>query len=280
MNNRPVIYLDNHLVITKEACIAPDDCGFLYGEGLFETLRAEQGCPVRLERHLRRLRRSLDFLGLPKPARLPETMAICQELLRGNGLLEQSSVIKIIVSRRADLPPAPTTLIVTAKPLDLKAITRRRTGMRARLIPWRRDRHNPLLGHKSLNYLENRIALRKCRALGFDEGIFLNQEGELCEGSFSNIFLLRRNTISTPPTTSGLLPGIIREVLLEQGVRAGLKIRETRLRPSDLQEAEGAFLSSSLMGIAPLTELAGQTFNPDRTSAIRTRLDELLSEHR
>ncbi len=277
---RATIYLNGSFRPEEEAGIAPLDSGFLFGEGVFETLRADRGRPFRLTAHLERLRRGLQLLGLPEPAALPETGAILERLLQENRLREEPAAIKLTVSGGPPNDAPEPTFMVRAAPLDLTAIARRRAGLRAGLIPWHRDRANPLLAIKSLNYLENRLALRWARERGLDEGIFVNFEGELCEGTFSNLFLIREETLLTPPQNAGLLAGITRQFILETAPGLGLEVREVPLRESDIETADGAFLTSSLMDLAPLLELAGKGFAPERTRNQRNRLEEAFSEAR
>ena len=164
--------------------------------------------------------------------------------------------------------------MIRATALDIESIKCRQEGMRALILPWCRDRRNPLLVIKSLNYLENRYGLQEAQRKGFDEGIFLNQEGELCEGSFSNLFLIRGNSLLTPPLAAGLLPGITRNFVLKSANRLNLDCQEISLYPKDLGGCDGAFLTSSLMEIAPLIELDKYKFDVDHTAKTRNLLQE------
>ncbi len=279
---KKIIYLNYGFVPESRAAISPLDTGFLFGEGLFETIRSDDGHPLLLEEHLTRLRLGLQKLDIPEPRNLLQSSEIIAELLITNHLTQTAGTIKIVVSRgaskanRADKAPPPT-LMIRATKLDLADIRRRQQGMRALILPWRRDRQNPLLTVKSLNYLENRYGLREAQRRGFDEGIFLNQEGELCEGSFSNLFLIRDKSLLTPPLTAGILPGITREFILETAKRLHLDCQETPIYPKEIKKCDGAFLSSSLMEIAPLIELDKHKFNLDQTSELRTLLQNAFA---
>lgn len=273
------IYINGRFIPEDQAVISPFDTGFLFGEGLFETIRTDHGHPFRLDDHLARLRRGLQKLDLPEPQNLKQSPTIITELLAANQLTQEPGVVKLIISRGAvetsyadnSLPP---TLLIRATQLDLESIKRRQQGMRALILPWHRDRRNPLLTVKSLNYLENRYGLQEAQRKGFDEGIFLNQEGEFCEGSFSNLFLIRGESLLTPPLSAGLLPGITRAVILRTANQLSLDCRETTLYPKDIKECNGAFLTSSLMEIAPLIELDEYKFDLDRTTKTRSLLQE------
>jgi len=271
------IAIDGKITPEDTAILSPNNPGFLFGEGLFETIRADAGRPFLLPEHLERMRSSLKILDLELPANFNLTAAIISDLLTANRLEQKSSVIKIICTQNQpanpDIKTKPATnLIIKTTELNLEEIKKRQQGIRAQLIPWRRDSSNPLLALKSLNYLENRYALQNVKRQGFDEGIFLNQTGELCEGTFSNLFLIRKGYLLTPPLTAGILPGIIRAFILEKAQFAGIKVQEVPLSPEDLKTCDGAFLTSSLMYLAPLLEINQIKFDPDQTASLRKTL--------
>lgn len=271
---KKIIYLNNAFIHESQAAISPLDTGYLFGNGLFETIRSYAGCPFLLEEHLSRLRLGLQKLDIPEPQNLQNCSKIIAELITRNHLSQEPGTIKIVVSRGSNPTTdtdkaAPPTLIIMASKLDLAVIKRRQKGMRAQILPWRRDPQNPLLRVKSLNYLENRYGLRQAQKRGFDEGIFLNHDGKLCEGSFSNLFLIRDNTLLTPSLDSGILPGITRNFILKRAEQLHLDCRETPLYPQTIKECDGAFLTSSLMEIAPLIELDKHKFDLSLSSEIR-----------
>ena len=278
-----LIFINGRFIPENQASISPLDAGFLFGDGLFETIRTYHGHPFLIDEHLARLRLGLQKLAIPEPQNLEQSPAIITKLLSANQLTRKTSVIKLVVSRgNTEINNLDKTLLSTlmirATELDLESIRRRQQGMRAQILPWRRDRRNPLLTVKSLNYLENRYGLQEARRRGFDEGIFLNQEGELCEGSFSNLFLIRDESLLTPPLTAGLLPGITRAFILQTASRLNLACREMALYPKDVETCDGAFLTSSLMELAPLLELGEHRFDLKQTTKIRSLLLEVFKE--
>ncbi|NPA25550.1 MAG: aminotransferase class IV, partial [Deltaproteobacteria bacterium] len=270
-----IIFREGRLYRNDAALISPADSGFLFGEGVFETMRADYGRIFLLPQHLERLVRGLKLLEIPEPEPLGQIPDLCHELIQAGNLEQGVAVIKLAVSSGS--PGSTPTLLLQARALDPNLISQRQAGMRAGLVSWRRDAANPLLAIKSLNFLENRHALRTMRARGLDEGIFLNQAGELCEGTFSNLFLVSGNTILTPPESAGLLPGITRAFLLENCRRIGLEIREQKLRPADLENCDGAFLSSSLMDTAPLLQLEQARFQLLKTTGLLEKLRQLFA---
>ncbi len=276
------IAIDGKIMPEDATPISPNNPGFLFGEGLFETIRADAGRPSLLPEHLARMRSGLKTLSLKLPDNFNLTAATVSDLLAVNKLEQKSAVIKIICTQNQsansgiEIKPA-TSLIIKTTELDLKEIRIRQQGIRARLIPWHRDSNNPLLALKSLNYLENRYALQRAKQQGFDEGIFLNQAGALCEGTFSSLFFIRKETLFTPPLNAGILPGITRAFILDKARSVGIESHETPLFPKDIKNCDGAFLTSSLMHLAPLLAIDQIKFDPDQTASLRKILLDFLS---
>ncbi|HIE07213.1 MAG TPA: hypothetical protein EYP64_04140 [Desulfarculaceae bacterium] len=271
------IYIDGAVIPENEAAISPFSPGFLFGEGLFETLRADTGLIFMLPEHLERMRAGLKMLNLQIPTDFDQIAAVSTELLTKNRLLHKTATIKLIccarnLEHKTSSLKVSTTLIIRVTELNLDEIGERQRGMRALILLWRRNRSNPLLAIKSLNYLENRYGLKEAVRTGFDEGIFLNQEGELCEGTFSNLFLIRQRTLLTPPLNAGILAGTTRDFILRKARQAGIECQEMPLLADDLKNCDGAFLTSSLMRLAPLTEVDQKTFNLEKSATLRRQL--------
>lgn len=276
------IAINGNIIPEETTTISPNSPGFLFGEGLFETIRSDAGRPLLLPDHLARMRSGLKTLSLKLPAGFNLAAATISDLLAVNKFEQKSAVIKIVCTQNQsansgiEIEPA-TSLIIKTTELDLEEIKKRQQGIRAQIIPWHRDSENPLLALKSLNYLENRYALQRARRQGFDEGIFLNQTGELCEGTFSNLFFIRKETLLTPPLKAGILPGITRAFILGKAQSAGIKTHEIPLFPEDIKTCDGAFLTSSLMHLAPLLGIDQIKFDPDQTASLRKILLNFLS---
>ncbi len=271
------IYINGSVIPENEAAISPMNPGFLFGEGLFETLRADTGIIFMLPEHIERMRAGLKMLKLQIPLDFDQIATISTELLIKNRLLHKTASIKLICCARnleykTSSLKASTSLIIRATELDLNEIGKRQRGMRAMILPWRRNRSNPLLSIKSLNYLENRYGLNEAVRAGFDEGIFLNQDGELCEGTFSNLFLIRQRTLLTPPLNAGILAGTTRAFILHKARQAGIECQEMPLPANELKNCDGAFLTSSLMRLAPLTGVDRITFDLEKITVLRRQL--------
>lgn len=219
--------------------IDPDDAGFLYGDGLFETLRVDGGQALDVEAHLDRL-----FAGLPRIGiDIPEG----REALEGGVAAVAGQAprpvarLRITVTRGAGREP---TRLIRAVPYSPPSEEMYRNGAPAILVPeFRIDSRSLLAGLKSLCYQTNRLALLRAEAVGAFDAILLNERGLLAGGSRSNVILTLPGGAFTPPLADGCLPGTVRRRLLERG-----EIVERSLSLQDLGNAKEIFLTNSLIG--------------------------------
>lgn len=226
------------------------DEGFLFGLGAFETIALIQGRPVWLERHLRRLDRTLSFLRIPMRVTEDEVYGYLESERIAEGAL------KIVVSEKNKL------FLPRENPYRESDYER---GFAVDFAVGKRDEHSPLTCHKTLNYGECILERRRAAARGFDEAVFLNSRGEVCEGSASNLFFVREGKLFTPERSCGLLPGIVREVLTER-----YDVTETRISAEDIDQFDECFLTNSLMGVMPVARLGNHLFGArEHTERIR-----------
>lgn len=273
------VQLNGRLVSKQEAKISVFDRGLLYGDGLFETLRTYRGQPFLLKEHLARLQVSADFLGLVVPRR-PWRRDLAA-LLKRNGLLATDAWVRITVTRgvgaRGLLPPAQPrpTVIVMAGRLD-RAIARvQRYGARVALVPF--ARHGFLAEHKVLNYLPG--VLGKVIAARHDafEGLFVNAEGRITEGTTTNVFAWRGKRLLTPPIT-GILPGLTRRIVIELAVADGARVAERPLSADDLLDADEAFLTSSLAEVVPIIAVNARSVGSGTVGPRTQRMQQLYRQ--
>jgi branched-chain amino acid aminotransferase len=253
-------YLNGSLVPRSQARISPFDLGFLYGYGLFETMRAYSGRIFRLERHLERLSQSAKLLGLPLNAF--DLRKACYDTLQANKLKDARIRLTVSMGEGEAIPappkhPRPTVLVTAARyvPLSDEAYHK---GYKAVVSTIDQDSQSPLSRLKSANYLNNILARREARASGVDESILLNERGFLCEGSVSNIFLVSKGNLITPGGESGCLPGITRQVVMELAQGLGIGIGEREVQLEELLRTDEAFLTNSIMELMPLAEVNGK----------------------
>jgi len=257
MERRCLIH--GELVVESAARVAALDRGFLYADGLFETLRVYGGRPHRLADHRARMADSAAFLGLPPP---PEELAdLVARVLEANGLVE--AAVRITWSR-GHLPAGPRpaavgllpTLLVQTRPLPEDLAAAARDGVAACLLPWpSRCRHSPLHHHKTLAYLSSVLALGAVEP-GV-EPLLTNSHGELAEGATANLFWVCGGAVYTPHAEAGCLPGITRRVVLERARAAGLPVHEGFFPVAALAVADEAFLTNAVREVLPLVTLGG-----------------------
>ena len=255
------VYINSLILPASEAGISVFSPGFLYGEGLFETLRAYRGLPFCLEDHLERLRISARSLGIRMREKNSVIAEVIQDLIHLNDLPEARVRISLVTG--PDSHPGlrrkqtPGELVITVTRYSPPRWINK-SGISAIISRIRRNSLSPLPRLKSLNYLENRLAREEARDRNADEAIFLDQNGFVAEGAMSNLFLVGKSTLFTPPTQSPILPGITRKIVMELAVELRIPCREKKLRPSELYRAEEIFLTNSLIGIAPLINIEGK----------------------
>lgn len=221
------------------------DSGFFWGRGVFETILVKEK-PILLAEHIQRLNSGLTTLSVNKKITEAEVYIAAQKLNCKN------CVLKIMVSEK-------NTIITTrAIPYNHSDYER---GFSLGLSKVRRNSFSNLTYVKSFNYVENIIERDKIINKGYNEAIFLNTEGFLSEGAVSNIFFIENGAIFTPKIKCGLLPGIVRDFVIRNSLSMGLKIQEGEFRLGELMEAEGVFITNSVMGIMKVSKIEDKVLN-------------------
>jgi branched-chain amino acid aminotransferase len=251
----------------EHAVISVFDHGFLYGEGVYETLRTFNGLPFLFDRHMQRLRNSSGMLMLPVPISDADMAARCRETMKAAGLgdgPQNEAYLRILLTRGiGELSydpagcPAPTVVIIVKPHVDppARAYEQGSTLAIVSIVRNHPGTVNPMI--KSNNLLNNALAMQEAARRGADEGVMRNFRGELAECTTSNLFVVKDGTAFTPPLDAGLLPGITRAYLFEVGQDAGIPVREAVLRDDDLLGADEAFFTSTTRGVMPATRVDG-----------------------
>ena len=256
------VFVNGSFVNLSRAKISVFDRGFLYGDGLFETMRAYRGEVFRLGDHLDRLFRSAKEIELSFSYTRKELENIIKRILKINNLSE--AYIRLTLSRGVSEPglisksKSSATLVIMGRKFKPLSHSEYRRGWRATIVKTRQNQASPLSRLKSLNFLNNILARREAKAKRVDEGILLNTLGDVTEASTGNIFLVKRGILITPPEESGLLPGITRGVILELATSLGLKAYQRKISLKELMGADEAFLTNSLIEVMPLVEIDGR----------------------
>jgi branched-chain amino acid aminotransferase len=243
---------------SDEFTLSPTDRGVILGLAIFETMLAVDGRLKFVPAHLKRWKESCDRLGWRYPD--IDLGAIGAELLSRNGLAQGRGRLRITMTAgsgpvHGKEAGSDAITWITATPVDAPP-----DSVSVLLSPWRRNERSPLAGLKTASYAENILALDRARASGFDETLFLNTSGCLCEGATSNVFIVRGGRVLTPSLDSGCLPGVTRSVLLDLIGKMNLICMETSLQNTDLENADEIFLTSAIRGPVPVSRLDQRVF--------------------
>lgn len=253
-----IIYFNGRLISADELVISPLDHSFLYGHGLFETMRAYNGRVFRLEKHLNRLRAAADYLHWPVLPTHAELKAAITSVLNSNQLTDAS--IRLTLSRGSGMPrPDPSScgqpaITVFASPLPSPLPPE---GWCVATVTLQRNLSSPLVRIKSANYLDNILAKSEAKAQGAQEALILNTDGFVAEGSMSNLFFVTAGKLVTPDENSGILPGVTRKCIIELAQALEMPLEERQVKPAELTEADEIFLTSSVMEVIPVKMLNG-----------------------
>ena len=257
------IWIDGAVVSQEEARVSVLDHGFLYGDGVFEGIRAYGGRIFRLEDHLRRLAAGARSLALEIPGGIEAVRRIVLETARAHG--EPDAYLRFVVSRGVgELGVDPTTcpeprVVCIAAAIRLFSPEKLAEGISLATSSWRRpgaDVVDPCV--KSLNYLNNALAKLEAHQRGADEALLLNARGTIAEAAVANVFAVRDGQLATPPPTDGALPGITRLTVLELARELGIPASERSLGRADLFASDEVFLTGTGARIVPVSSLDGR----------------------
>ena len=256
-----IVFLNGQFVPEHGALVSVFDRGFLYGDGLFETLRVLNGNPFRWEQHMERFRHGLRFMNLAAPFDDDELRGFANELIAQNKMPD--SLLRLTLSRGvgprgyspkgADSP----TVVMSLHPapaLDQHQPPRWKLVTSSVRLP----ANEPLALFKNCNKLPQILARSEADASDVQEALLLNTDGYVVEATSSNFFWVEEGMICTPPLISGILPGVTRAVIFELCEKLGLPTREANIRPERLPRTQGLFVSLSSIGICAGASLDGR----------------------
>lgn len=258
------IYLNGKFVTKREeALISAYDHGFLYGDGVFEGIRAYNGLIFKLREHLERLYHSALAIKLNIMMTIDEMQNAVLETCRRSGM--KDIYIRLVVSRGPGdfgLDPrkcSRPTVVIMADEIQLYPKEKYEQGLRIATTSTRRNRPDSLSAQiKSLNYLNNILAKIETIQLGVDEAVMLNDEGYVCEGAADNIFIIKRGRLYTPPAYLGLLEGITRNTVIDIAKGMGYIVLEEPFTVNDIYSSEECFLTGSGAELISAIEIDGR----------------------
>ena len=260
MSNEIIVYIDGAYYPKSQAKVSVYDHGLLYGDGVFEGIRAYNGVVFKLEEHIDRLYRSAHAIMLKIPLTKEKMIQAVLETLSKNKL--KDAYIRLLVTRGVgDLGldprkcPKPSVIIITDT-ISLHAAGAKENGITV-MFSWVRRNPVDTTTHeiKSLNYLNSILAKIEANINGFDEAICLENNGYVAEGVGENVFIVKNGELLTPPPSSGALAGITAEVIAKLTVKLGYKLTVTNLTPFMLFSADEAFFTGTAMEMVPIREV-------------------------
>ena len=272
------VNVNGRITPEREAVISVFDHGFLYGEGVYETMRTYHGRPFLFDRHMRRLRRSAGMIQLALPFSDDELAAqirATQEAAK----LDAEAYIRVLVTRGIgeltyDLKATPNpSIVIIVKPQVDPPADAYEKGVRVVIVDIVRNHPatvNPMI--KSNNLMNSALAMQQALRSNAFEGVMRNYKGELTECTTANLFIVKNNVALTPPLEAGLLPGITREVLFDVARDAGVKVAEKVLVDDDLLRADEAFLTSTTRELVPIVTVNDRAIGNGRPGPVTWNL--------
>lgn len=267
-----IVFFNGQFIPEAEAKVSVLDRSFLYGDGLFETIRVSNGKAFRWEQHLDRLKRGAEFLGIEFPLSDKRLTGYARELVARNRMAE--ALLRVTLSRGVGKRGYSTKgascpmLVMTLHPPGAPTSESARTGQsggntgtplrwRAHIASIRLPAGDPLAQFKSCNKLAQVLARAEAEAAGADEALLMNTDGVVVEAASGNLFWIKNGAVCTPPLTDGILRGITRGVVRELCEQLHLPVLEAHLRPQQLLKTDAVFVSLSSLGIVEIQEVDG-----------------------
>jgi branched-chain amino acid aminotransferase len=278
-----LIYLNGKMVPDEEAVISVFDHGLLYGDGVFEGIRAYNGKVFRLVEHIRRLYESAHSIMLAIPLSQEEMIKSVVDTVNANNL--RDAYIRLVVTRGVgDLGMDPrkckkAQVFIIADKITLYPEELYEKGLEVITVATRRNIAEALEPKiKSLNYLNNIHAKIEANRAGVLEAIMLTNQGYICEGTGDNIFIYRRGELLTPPAYLGILEGITREAIIELAAREGIPLKEVPFTRHDLYISEECFLTGTAAEVIPVIEVDQRLIGSGKPGPITKKLIKLFRE--
>lgn len=286
MSAAPIFYLNGRFVDEKNAKVPAFDRGLMYGEGVFETMRALDGAAVFLGDHYARLREGARQIGICCPIRVRELAGVIRRLC---GLNSLSDAYVRITLTGGDNKPGGTllgavsrirrsTLIITAKKISLPPASAYRSGVALMVSHSVRCSNSRTAKIKTTSYIENLLAKREAGAHKAFDSVFLDENRRVTECSSSNIFWVRKRTLVAPSAKLPILPGITRKAVIKLAKQAGIYVKENdSARLKDLFDAEEVFITNSIIGVLPVKKIVGKKIGSGAPGKITSLLADLYN---
>jgi len=267
------VWVNGQVVDAREATVSAFDHGLTVGDGVFETAKVVRGVPFALSRHLDRLAASAAGLALPVPAEALVRAAVAETQAANADDLGEALRLRVTVTGGtsplgSDRGDAGTTMVVALAPARHWA-----ASAKVVVVPWVRNERAPSAGVKTTSYADNVVALAHAKAAGASEAVFANTVGNLCEGTGTNVFVVRDGVVSTPPLSSGCLAGVTRALVLEWA-----DVVEEDLPIGVLTEADEVFVTSSTRDVQAVHAVGDHEVPGGAPGRVTERLASVFAE--
>jgi len=274
------VFLNDKLIDADKACISVRDSGFLYGAGLFETMRSHNGVVFALTDHLDRLFFSARKLSINNPYDKKYVTDAVYEVLRANKLSDARLRLTFTNGPMAESDQdRKPTLLITAKKFRSYPPEYYKNGVLVILCPFRQNPDDPTCGHKTTNYFSRMIALNMAHRKRAAEALWFTTDNRLAEGCVSNVFLVKNSTLFTPPIETPILAGVARKTICRLALSNSIELIEKDLNIEDLLGADEVFLTNVIMQVMPINRVEKHAVGDGKVGIITKRLRKIFTEY-
>jgi len=273
------VFLNDKLIDVDKACIQVTDSGFLYGAGLFETMRSCNGVVFALADHLDRLFFSAQALSINNPYDRKYITDAIYQLLQANKLTDARLRLTLTNGpiSQAD-EQRKSTLLITATKLQPYPPEYYKKGVTVVLCPFRQNPSEPIYGHKTINFYPRMMALNLAHQKRAAEALWFTVDNRLAEGCISNVFLVKDSLLMTPPIRTPVLAGVARKTVCQIALKNSIKLVEKDLYINDLLEADEVFLTNVIMQVMPIIKVEKHTVGNGKVGPMTKKLIELFDK--
>jgi len=273
------VFLNDKLVDIDKACIQVTDSGFLYGAGLFETMRSCNGVVFALADHLDRLFFSAQALSISNPYTRKYISDAIYQLLQANKLTDARLRLTLTNGPMAEShEQRKSTLLITAAKLQPYPPEYYKNGVTVVLCPFRQNPGEPIYGHKTINFYPRMMALNLAHQKRAAEALWFTVDNRLAEGCISNVFLVKDSLLYTPPIETPVLAGVARITVCQIALKNSIKLVEKDLYINDLLEADEVFLTNVIMQIMPIIKVEKHTVADGKVGPMTKKLLKKFNE--
>jgi len=272
------VFLNGEILEAEQAEVSVSDSGFLYGMGLFETMRCSEGVVFALNEHIERLFGSAEALAINNPYDKKHITDAVNQTLRANGLEDARLRLTLTNGPMGDVNEKQATLLITATEFTPYPPEYYKTGTRVVLTEFRQNPFDPLSRHKTTNYFSRLLALEDARKKQAAEALWFTTDNRLAEGCVSNVFLVKDSVLCTPTLKTPVLPGITRKTVCKIAKSYSIKLIEQDLTINDLLAADEVFVTNVIMLALPVVAIESHTIGDGKPGPMTKKILNYLNE--